>query len=160
MNPPPRNFPRISSALYYDDAKAAIDWLCNAFGFEVQIKVEGDEGSIEHSELVFGGGLIMVSSTKPRWPFMRSPRQAGGNTQNLFVYVDDIQAHHDRAVKAGAKIIQPVELHDYGEEHWADRGYGCEDVGGHHWWFAQRMRGLIEEPASTARGGARRAEHA
>jgi uncharacterized glyoxalase superfamily protein PhnB len=144
MNPPPKNFPRISSGLIYDDARVAIDWLCKAFGFEVQIKVEGDDGSIEHSELVFGGGLIMVSSPKSRFPILRTPGQAGGNTQTLLVYVDDIEKHLARAEAAGAKITQPLAVHDYGEEYWADRSYGCEDIGGHWWWFSQRMRGLTQ----------------
>ena len=54
MNPTPADWPRISSSVFYDDAGAAIDWLCRAFGFEVRLKVEGEGGRIEHSELVFG----------------------------------------------------------------------------------------------------------
>ena len=61
MKPTPPGWPRISSALFYDDAGQAIDWLCRAFGFEVRLRVEGDGGRIEHSELEYEGGLIMVS---------------------------------------------------------------------------------------------------
>jgi uncharacterized glyoxalase superfamily protein PhnB len=61
--PAPPGWPRISSALYYDDAETAIDWLCNAFGFMVRLKVAGDDGSIVHSELEYGDGLIMVGQT-------------------------------------------------------------------------------------------------
>ena len=57
MKPTPPGWPRISTALYYDDAQPAIDWLCRAFGFEVRLKVEGEGGAIEHSELVFGDGV-------------------------------------------------------------------------------------------------------
>src|SRR5690606_37481574 len=64
--PAPAGWPRISSAVFYDDAARAIDWLCAAFGFEVRLKVEGDGGRIEHSELTFGDGLIMVGSTGGR----------------------------------------------------------------------------------------------
>jgi uncharacterized glyoxalase superfamily protein PhnB len=142
MNPPPKGWPRISSGLVYDDPKAAIDWLCKAFGFEVQLKVEGDGGSIEHSELTYGGGLIMVSGPKPKFPALQSPRASGGhNTQTLMVYVDDVQAHCKRAREAGARITDEPSTHDYGEEYWADLSYGCEDVGGHNWWFTQRLRG-------------------
>lgn len=145
---PISNYPRISSGLYYENASRAIDWLCDAFGFEVRIKVEADDGSIEHSELVFGDGLIMVSEPKPdKLPHSRAPGQVGGgNTQNILVYVDDVEAHCRRAEAAGAKITQPLKTSDYGEEHWSDRGYGCEDIGGHHWWFCQRMR----EPTNKA----------
>lgn len=141
MKPSPSNWPRISSALYYDNGAEAIDWLCRAFGFEVRLKIEGDDGRIEHSELVFGEGLIMVGEPKPdKMPYSRSPRQAGGNTQNIMVYVDDVEAHCRRAVAAGAKIVTEMKTSDYGEEYWSDRGYGCEDIGGHHWWFMQRLR--------------------
>jgi uncharacterized glyoxalase superfamily protein PhnB len=142
MKPTPPGWPRISSALIYPDAAKAIDWLCHAFGFEVRLKVEGDGGRIEHSELVYGEGLIMVSSDKPeKFPFLRAPRDAGGaNTQTLMVYVDDAEAHCKRAREAGAKIVSEPATHDYGEDYWADRGYECEDIGGHHWWFYQRLR--------------------
>src|SRR4051812_21565936 len=110
MKPPPPNWPRISTSLYYEDANAAIDWLCKAFDFEVQLKVEGDGGSVEHSELVYGGGLVMVSSPSgpkaDRFPWRRHPAQVGGaNTQNLFAYVDDIEAHCTKAREAGATIV-------------------------------------------------------
>jgi uncharacterized glyoxalase superfamily protein PhnB len=145
MKPPPPNWPRISTAIYYEDASKAIDWLCKAFGFEVQMKIEGEGGRIEHSELICGGGLIMVSSPSgdkaEKFPYRRSPKQLNGaNTQNLFMYVDDVEAHCERAREAGAIIdIEPKDT-DYGEEYWTDRSYGCTDIDGHHWWFAQRMR--------------------
>jgi uncharacterized glyoxalase superfamily protein PhnB len=142
MNPPPKGWPRISSGLVYDDPKAAIAWLCKAFGFEVQLKVEGDGGTIEHSELTYGGGLIMVGGPKPKFPSLQSPRaSAGHNTQSLMVYVDDVKAHCEQARAAGARITDEPSTHDYGEEYWADLSYGCEDVGGHLWWFTQRLRG-------------------
>jgi uncharacterized glyoxalase superfamily protein PhnB len=142
MKPTPPGWPRISSAIYYEDPRAAIDWLCRAFGFEVQILVEGDDGSVVHSELVFGGGLVMVSGPKPdRFPQTRSPSQVGGaNTQNMMVYVDDAEAHLARAREAGAVITHALETHDYGDDHWADRGYECRDIRGHHWWFFERLR--------------------
>jgi uncharacterized glyoxalase superfamily protein PhnB len=142
MKPVPPGWPRISSALYYEDAGKAIDWLCRAFGFEVRLKVEGDAGRIEHSELVYGDAVIMVSSVKPeKFPSHRFPAAVGGaNTQNLMVYVDDVDAHCKRAREAGAKIgIEPANT-DYGEEYWEDRSYGCDDIGGHGWWFSQRIR--------------------
>jgi uncharacterized glyoxalase superfamily protein PhnB len=140
MKPTPPGWPRISASLYYDDPRAAIAWLCRAFGFEVQLCVEGDDGSIVHSELVYGDGLIMVGGARSeRFPYMLTPTKAGGNTQNLMVYVDDVEAHVQRARSAGAVVTMEPEVHDYGAEYWADRGYGCRDIGGHHWWFSQRL---------------------
>jgi uncharacterized glyoxalase superfamily protein PhnB len=147
MKATPPGWPRISSSLFYDDAGAAIEWLCRAFGFEVRLKIEGDGGRIEHSELTFGDGLIMVGSTggKSQRPVplpCKSPRSLGGaNTQALCVFVDDIDAHCQRAQVAGATILEPPTTHDYGEDYWSDRTYRAEDPEGHNWWFMQRMRG-------------------
>ena len=143
MKPTPPGWPRISSSLYYEDASKAIDWLCDAFGFELRLKVEGEGGRIEHSELAYGEGLIMVcdSSKTDKFPYIRSPRQVGGgNTQNMMIYVDDVEAHCARAREKGAVITTEPKTSDYGEDYWSDRSYGCEDIGGHNWWICQRLR--------------------
>jgi len=152
MKKPPEGWPRISSALFYEDAAKAIDWLSRTFGFEVRLKVEGEGGSIEHSELVFGEGLIMVGTAhgKPERPRVhcKSPRSVGGaNTQSLCVCIDDVDAHYQRARAAGARIVQEPETHDYGEEYWADRTYEAVDLEGHHWWFMERVR----DPKTSAK---------
>ena len=142
MKPTPPGWPRLSSAVYYDDAAKAIDWLCDAFGFEVRLKVEGEGGRIEHSELVYGEALVMVADCKSdKYTHTASPAQVGGkNTQNLMLYVDDVEAHCARARAAGAEIWIEPKTSDYGEEYWTDRSYGCVDLGGHRWWFCQRLR--------------------
>lgn len=145
MKPTPAGWPRISSAVYYDDAPAAIDWLCKAFGFEVALKVEGDAGVIIHSELKYGEGLIMVSTIgnkggHPEMEFQKSPRSLGGaNTQSLCLHVDDVDAHCAHARSCGAKIFREPVTSDYGEEYWTDRSYGCYDPEGHLWWFMTRI---------------------
>jgi len=146
MNPAPSDWPRISSSIHYRRPAAAIDWLCEAFGFEVRLRIDGADGEIVHSELSFGEGLIMVGgegawNNNPERSFARSPRSVGGaNTQSLMVYVDDVDAHCERARAAGAVILTEPKDVDYGEEYWSDRGYSCEDVEGHTWYFAQRLR--------------------
>lgn len=147
MKPTPPGWPRITAALFYDDPRAAIDWLCRAFGFEVRLLVEGEGGRVEHSELEYGDGLIMVGGTDTRragqpWrERLASPAGIGGRmTQNLAVYVDDIEAHCARARAAGAPIsVEPVTS-DYGDAYWSDRSYGAFDCEGHMWWFMQRLR--------------------
>ncbi len=144
MKHPPDGWPQISSAVFYDDAAAAIDWLCRAFGFEVQVKVETGQGQIAHSQLVLGAGLVMVGQAglSPARSYLRSPRALdGANTQSLFVYVDDADAHCERARAAGAVITAEPDTQDYGEGYWADRSYQARDPEGHHWWFAHRVRG-------------------
>ena len=123
-----------------------IDWLCSAFGFAVKLKVEGDDGRIEHSESVLADGLIMVgeelSGPNHRFQTNRlSPLSAGCNTQNLMVFVDDVDAHCALARAAGAAMVAKPELHDDGSDYWADRSYGATDPEGHLWWFTQRIRG-------------------
>ncbi len=143
MKKPPEGWPRISSSLFYDDAAAAIDWLVRAFGFEVRERVEDDEGRVVHSQLVLNGGLVMVGQTglQPDRAYRQSPRALGGaNTQSLAVYVDDADAHCERARAAGAVIAVEPMTQDYGEGYWVDRNYGARDPEGHHWWFLQRLR--------------------
>ncbi len=142
MKPTPPGWPRASSSLVYERAPEAIDWLCRAFGFEVRLRVDGKDGKVIHSELVFGDAVFMVSDAqRPERPNSRAPTELGGaNTQKIFVYVDDIDAHCERALAAGAKLVRAVGTHDYGEEYWTDRGYSCTDVGEHEWYFAERVR--------------------
>ena len=111
-----------------------------AFGFTIRIKVVGDNGSIEHSELTYHEALLMIGSTKKK-PGRTSPRSIeGGNTQALMLFVDNVDAHCAHARAAGAKILsEPTDV-DYGQEYWADRCYEAEDLEGHRWWFAQRIR--------------------
>ena len=148
MKPAPKDWPRISSSAFYRDAAAAIDWLCDAFGFEVRLKVEGEGGRIEHSELTYGEGLVMVGqevaeTTGRAWKkFMRSPRSLdGANTQCMMIFVDDADAHCAHARSRGARIIEEPATHDYGDDYWTDRSYGALDLEGHMWWISQRVRG-------------------
>ena len=146
MKPTPKDWPRISSSLYYQNASKMIDWLCDAFAFELRLKVEGDSGRIEHSELTYGDGLIMVGEERigaeSRWGVdMKSPLSlSGANTQGMMIYVDDVDAHCAHARAAGAKIVDEPTVHNYGAEYWSDRSYGAVDPEGHMWWFTQRLR--------------------
>src|SRR3954469_9838479 len=105
MKAPPKGWPRMSASVFYDDPAAAITWLCQAFGFQVRLKVEGDAGEIVHSELELADALIMVSGTsgKEAWQAAyHSPRSIGGSiTQALAFHIDDVDAHAARAAAAG-----------------------------------------------------------
>lgn len=142
----PDDWPRIAPAVFYDDASQAIDWLCRAFGFEVRLRIEGEGGRIEHSELELAEGLIMVGSVggsaeHPHLAACRSPRSLGGaNTQSLCLYVDDVDAQCERARAAGAKILVAPKTDDYGEEHGSHRSCLAEDPEGHLWWLMHRVR--------------------
>jgi uncharacterized glyoxalase superfamily protein PhnB len=120
-------------AMRYRDAAAAIEWLCNAFGFQNHLVVPGDNGGIAHAQLSFGNGMIMLGSARDdefgQW--VKPPREIGGvGTQSAYVIVDDADAHYARAKAAGAEIVTEVEDQDYG-----GRLYSCRDPEGHLWSF-------------------------
>jgi len=146
MKPTPPGWPRLSSALYCENAREAIAWYQRAFGFTVEIIVDAPDGSVMHSELRYGESIVMVAEGSAeravRFGVMgRSPKAIGGaNTQNLMLYVDDVDAHCAQARAAGALVTAEPEDHDYGPDYWCDRSYGCVDPDGHLWWFSQRMR--------------------
>jgi uncharacterized glyoxalase superfamily protein PhnB len=119
-------------ALQYRDAPAAVDWLCQAFGFEKRMVVPGENGTIAHAELAFGNGMVMLGSRKDTdyGRLLTEPRQAGAVTQGLYVIVDDADAHYARAKAAGAEIVMDIRTQDYG-----GRDYTCRDPEGHVWTF-------------------------
>lgn len=129
---PPKDTPRISPYLLYEDVDAAVDWLTAAFGFTEALRLRGPDGRSNHAELRLGGGLVMLGNPGPGY---RSPRRLGSATQLVHVYVDDVSAHCERARAAGARIVREPADQFYG-----DRTYGAEDPEGHQWSFAQHVR--------------------
>ena len=119
----------IYPSLTYDDAPAAIEWLCRAFGFEKRLVVPADNGKIMHSELTLGPGVIMVSSPKAEYRRV-SPRGLPGSPLMLSVRIADPDEHCARAKEAGGVILREVQDEPYGS-----RGYMVEDPGGHTWYF-------------------------
>ena len=119
----------IYPALSYRDAAAAIEWLTDAFGFAVLMAMPGPDGTIGHAELRLGDGIIMLGSAQGARGWL-SPRDLPGVNQTIYVYVADLDAHDDRAVAAGATIMQPLHDTDYGS-----RGYAATDCEGHQWSF-------------------------
>ena len=121
---------RIFPFLRYEDAPAAFEWLARAFGFEKQMLVPGPDGTIAHAQLRYSGSLIMIGSARDDVMHLKSPAEVGGATQGIYVHVDDVDAHHDRAKAAGAEIIMELEDTDYGS-----REYMARDLEGHLWSF-------------------------
>ena len=117
--------------LRYRDAPAAIEWLCNVFGFERQLVVPGEGGSIAHAQLKLGGGMIMLGSVQDSdYGFlMKQPDEVGGaQTQSAYLVVAETDAVYRRAVAAGARIALDIKDEDYG-----GRGFSCYDLEGHLW---------------------------
>ena len=123
----------IIPGLRYRDAPAAIEWLCRAFGFEKQLVVPGEGGTIAHAQLSFGNGMIMLGSVADSefGRLMKQPDEIGGaETQSAYVIVSDADALYKRAKAAGAKIVLEIKDEDYG-----GRGFSCRDLEGHLWNF-------------------------
>jgi len=119
--------------LRYRDVPAAIDWLCQAFGFEAQHVFKNAAGDIVHAELAFGQSLLMlgpvVDSEFGR--LLTQPDAIGGlATQSLYLVVASADGLYTQAKAAGAEIV--IELRD---EEYGGRGFSCRDPEGHLWSF-------------------------
>jgi uncharacterized glyoxalase superfamily protein PhnB len=119
--------------LRYRDAPAAIEWLCKAFGFEKQLVVPNEDGTIAHAQLSFGNGMIMLGSVRPDATEvglpMKQPDEIGGaETQCSYLVVSDADAVYARAKEAGAEIVIEIQDPEYG-----GRGFSCRDLEGHLW---------------------------
>jgi len=134
---PPENMPRITPYLLYEDVAGALAWLSQAFGFQERLRMPGPDGIVAHAEMELADGVILLGRPGPEY---RNPKHLGAVTQNVYVYVDDVDKHFERARRAGAVIL--VEPTD---QFYGDRRYGAEDPEGHHWYFAQHVRDVAPE---------------
>lgn len=137
----------LMSAVVYRDPKAALKFLEAAFGFELFMLIEDDQGVLVHSEMRFGNAAIMVGH---EWnEDYRSPVSTGGKvTQSVAISIDtDIHAHCEQARAAGMQILAEPELQFYG-----DSTYRCRDPEGHIWTVSQTVNAVSREAAEAASG--------
>lgn len=120
--------PSICPTLVYTDAKAAIQQLTEAFGFTRVAAYEGEDGAVVHAELSYGNGMVMLGSKGTGSVFDKAMRAAG--PAGVYVVVDDVDAHHRRAVEHGVEILMEPTDQDYGS-----RDYMARDVEGNVWSF-------------------------
>ena len=138
---PPADMARVNSGVYYLYVDAAIDWLEKTFGFETRLKIPGEDGKTVHAELTIEGGVIMVGPACPDEKKTSPKMLDGAKTQGVYIYVDDVDAHHERAQSAGAVIFSELEDMFYG-----DRVYTASDPEGHQWKFGTHVRDVpLEE---------------
>ena len=125
-------YPTITPYLFYPDPAAAIRWLADAFGFVHRLRLDGPDGGIAHAEMATGvNGVVMFGSPDDGYG---SPRGGASRAMSLYVKVSDLDAHADRARRAGARIVvEPVD------RPWGDREYAVEDFEGHLWIFWERL---------------------
>ena len=116
--------PTFYPCLTYDDAKMALAWLNEAFGFEVVEAYENGEGDIEHAEMSFGTGIVMLGSVKNR-DLNETP-----GLGLTYVACDEPDALLERAKAAGATVIRDMVDTDYGS-----RDFIVADPEGNQWSF-------------------------
>ena len=130
---------RIVPALSYDDAPAAIEFLCRAFGFEERYRLDMPDGSVGHASLTMDGAEITLASAYPEGG-LGGPANLPHLHASMMVYVDDVDAHFAHAQSEGATILQEPEDQFYG-----DRTYRATDPEGGRWWFHQQMTEVSAE---------------
>ena len=107
--------------LRYRDPHAAIAWLEEAFGFERAAVHEGEDGSVQHAELSFrGGGIMLGAAADPSEGGYAAIAQPPGSS-SIYVVVEDADALHDRVVAAGGDVVMPLTDQDYGSRDFAVR---------------------------------------
>lgn len=114
--------------LSYRDANAALEWLEAAFGFERVVAYPDENGSVVHAEMRFGDGALMMGTAEP--PPVMDPDVASPNAHGIYVAVEDVDAHYERAGEAGAKIVYPPQDTEFGT-----RRYRVLDPEGYEWSF-------------------------
>ena len=120
--------------LRYQDAAAAIKWLCAAFGFQEHLVVADEENPkiIHHAQLVYGTGMVMLSSAGISDASISDFDNFldKNQKQNIYMIVPSADDHYAQAKKSGAEILLDITDQDYG-----GRGYTCRDVEGNIWSF-------------------------
>ena len=142
--------------LRYADAPRAIDFLCDAFGFRRRAVYldDHDPDIVQHAQLEWGDRMVMLYSMNDteyaRAARVRTPAEAGGPTVGLYLIVDDVDAHAERARAAGADIFLGPDDKEYG-----GRGYSARDPEGNVWSFGSYDPFCNRSPPVTHRSGNR-----
>jgi PhnB protein len=120
----------ITPYLYYQNVAGALKFLAKAFGFrKYGVPMRRPDDKITHAAMKLGDDLIMMGCPGPKY---KNPKRLGEATQSLYINVGDVDAHFQRARRAGATILEEPKGTFYGQ-----RRYGAEDPEGHQWYFAE-----------------------
>lgn len=127
----------VTPYIFYEDVAAAVEWLSRAFGFRETIRYVDSSGDVTYAELGWGPERLLITRFVDGY---RNPRHSRYLSSVVFVTVDDVEAHFERAKAALAKIIHGLEDKPYGL-----RQYTAEDPEGQRWLFAEQVRDLLPE---------------
>ncbi len=127
----------ITPYLLYEDVDAALGFLAKAFGFQEVLRYTGEEGYVNHAEMQIGDGKVYLGDPGDQY---RNPKRLGQETVGIYVLVEDVDEHFQRAQAAGAEIKEEPADQEYGE-----RRYTARDPEEHYWFFAQPTRAVAPE---------------
>ncbi len=132
----PEGYHTITPYLTVRGAARAIEFYKQAFGAEARGIMPGPDGKIMHAEMRIGDSIIMLADEFPEIGAL-SPQTTGGSGTGLHIYIEDVDAAFDRAVKAGASVEMPVA-----DMFWGDRYGKLKDPFGHKWSIATHTKDM------------------
>ncbi len=139
VKPIPEGYRTVTPYLAVDDAAEAIEYYKKAFGAKERGRMETPDGKIGHAELEIGDSLVMLSDPIPE-ATTRTPKELGGTSASVFLYVEDVDAVVKRAVDAGATVTMEVA-----DQFWGDRFGSVQDPFGHSWSIATHVEDVPPE---------------
>ena len=146
VKPIPEGYHTVTPYLAVGDAAEAIEYYKKAFGAKERVRMEAPGGTIGHAELEIGDSLVMLSDALPQFS-TRPPKELGGTSVSVFMYVEDVDAIVKQAVDAGATITMEVA-----DQFWGDRFGSVQDPFGHLWSIATHVEDVPpEEMAERAK---------
>ena len=137
--PIPEGYHTTTPYLAVDDAAEAIEYYKKAFGAKERVRMSAPGGKIGHAELEIGDSLVMLADALPQFT-TRPPKELGGTSVSVFMYVEDVDAVVKRAVDAGATITMEVA-----DQFWGDRLGSVKDPFGHVWSIATHVEDVSPE---------------
>lgn len=140
VKPIPEGYHTLTPFMTVRDAERAIQFYKQAFGAEERGVAKGPDGKVMHAEIKIGDSIIMLSDEFPEFGVVAPESSGGGSSMGLHIYIENVDAAFDRAVKAGAKVEMPVA-----EQFWGDRYGKLKDPFGHRWSIATHTRDLSQD---------------
>ncbi len=137
--PIPAGYQSLIPSLSVDDAAQAIEFYKRAFGAQERARMEAPDGKIAHAEIEINGSVLMLADSFPQ-STSRAPKELGGTSVGVFMYVEDVDAVVQQAVDAGATVTMPVD-----DMFWGDRYGKIADPYGHEWEIATHVEDLSPE---------------
>jgi PhnB protein len=136
VKPIPDGYHTLTPFLTVRDAVRAIEFYKAAFGAKERGVMKAPDGKVMHAELMIGDSIIMLSDEFPEFGSV-SPQAIGGSATGLHIYLDNVDAAFDQAVKAGAQVEMPVM-----DQFWGDRYGKLKDPFGHKWSIGTHVKDL------------------